>query len=169
MMVSQVYRISISHQIASVQLQGVERSGTFVLTKIELNSDVQVCSKPHPVLQDYSNLIWGYLDGSVQDLSGIPLDYSLYTAFQYQILTTARSIPYGAKISYSVLAQRAGFPRAIRAVATVMRKNRYPLVIPCHRVVRNDGTAGGYCGSMEGPSATLKRTLLSLEEGLFRV
>jgi methylated-DNA-[protein]-cysteine S-methyltransferase len=81
------------------------------------------------------------------------------TEFQRQVLEHCRRIAYGAKRSYAELATLAGSPGAARAVGSVMRKNRIPLVIPCHRVVGSSGL-GGYSGAA---GLTTKQLLLELE------
>ncbi|MBN1129711.1 MAG: MGMT family protein, partial [Chitinispirillaceae bacterium] len=65
------------------------------------------------------------------------------------------------------LAEMAGFPGAARAAASVMRKNPFPLVIPCHRVVRSDGSVGGFMGKRKGAAVALKKRLLAREQNLF--
>ena len=67
-------------------------------------------------------------------------------------------IGYGRTASYAEMAARAGRPRAVRAVGTACALNPLPLVLPCHRVVRSDGTPGQYAGG-----ADAKRALLDLE------
>ena len=82
------------------------------------------------------------------------------TVFQQKIMELTRKIPYGQTISYGELAQRAGHPRAARAVGTVMSHNRFPILIPCHRVLAAGGKLGGYtapCG------IEFKKQLLKLE------
>ena len=69
-------------------------------------------------------------------------------------------IPYGQTASYSEVAEMAGAPRAARAVGTACAKNRLPIVLPCHRVVRSDGTVGQY-----GGDSNVKEYLLNLERG----
>ena len=66
-------------------------------------------------------------------------------------------IDYGHTASYASVARR-GNPKAVRAVGTACATNPLPVVVPCHRVVRSDGTMGGYLGGVEA-----KRTLLALE------
>jgi methylated-DNA-[protein]-cysteine S-methyltransferase len=73
------------------------------------------------------------------------------------VLDRLSDIAYGHTVSYAAVAA-AGNPRAVRAAATACRTNPLPVVVPCHRVVRSDGSAGGYVG---GPAA--KQTLLRLE------
>jgi len=89
-----------------------------------------------------------------------PLDLSGVSRFQRSVLKAAREIPYGETRSYGQLAQRMGRPKAARAVAGALARNPLPIIIPCHRIVRANGSAGGF--SMEGGTAT-KRMLLKLE------
>jgi methylated-DNA-[protein]-cysteine S-methyltransferase len=88
----------------------------------------------------------------------LPLDWRLSKGFRREVLTHLRDIGYGRTESYAEVAAAAGSPRAVRAVGTACATNPLPLVVPCHRVVRSDGSAGGYAG---GPDAKL--TLLALE------
>ncbi|KQR46356.1 methylated-DNA--[protein]-cysteine S-methyltransferase [Frigoribacterium sp. CFBP 8754] len=88
----------------------------------------------------------------------LPLDRRLSRAFQLAVLEHLPEIPYGRTASYAAVAAAAGSPRAVRAVGTACATNPLPLVVPCHRVVRSDGTAGRYRG---GPEA--KALLIDLE------
>ena len=74
------------------------------------------------------------------------------------MLEQLRAVPYGVTISYAALAARTSNPRAVRAVGTACATNPVPLVVPCHRVVRSDGTTGAYRGG-----AAAKVRLLALE------
>jgi methylated-DNA-[protein]-cysteine S-methyltransferase len=88
----------------------------------------------------------------------LPLDLRLSRGFRRSVLTHLRQIPYGATESYAQVAAATGSPRAVRAAGTACATNPVPIVVPCHRVVRSDGSPGGYAG---GPDA--KRSLLTLE------
>jgi methylated-DNA-[protein]-cysteine S-methyltransferase len=89
----------------------------------------------------------------------VPLDWQLSKGFRRVVLShLAVDIGYGTTASYGTLARLSGSPKAVRAVGTTCATNPIPVVVPCHRVVRADGTLGGYRG---GPAA--KRTLLNLE------
>lgn len=88
----------------------------------------------------------------------LPLDFRLSTGFRRTVLARLPDIAYGKTASYAALATAAGSPRAVRAVGTACATNPLPIVVPCHRVVRSDGTAGQYIGGVEA-----KKTLLSLE------
>jgi methylated-DNA-[protein]-cysteine S-methyltransferase len=68
------------------------------------------------------------------------------TLLQKRVWKEIAQIKKGTVITYKELAQRAGFPKAIRAVATAVGKNPHPVVVPCHRVIHSDGTLGGYSG-----------------------
>jgi AraC family transcriptional regulator of adaptative response/methylated-DNA-[protein]-cysteine methyltransferase len=83
-----------------------------------------------------------YLSGRQPDLN-LPIDVQA-TAFQWQVWEALRAIPPGSTRSYSAVAQAIGQPRATRAVARACATNPVALVIPCHRVVREDGDLGGY-------------------------
>ena len=88
----------------------------------------------------------------------LPLDTRLSRGFRLAVLGELRQVPYGTRISYSELAARTVSPGAVRAVGTACATNPLPLVIPCHRVTRSDGTVGAYLG---GPEAKVR--LLELE------
>ncbi|HEX3566806.1 MAG TPA: methylated-DNA--[protein]-cysteine S-methyltransferase [Acidimicrobiales bacterium] len=88
----------------------------------------------------------------------LPLDHRLTTGFRRQVLAHLPDIAYGDTASYAAVARLAGNPKAVRAVGTACATNPLPVVVPCHRVVRSDGTPGGYAG---GQAA--KRILLALE------
>ena len=89
----------------------------------------------------------------------VSLDWQLSKGFRRTVLEhLAVDIGYGTTASYGTLARLSGSPRAVRAVGTTCATNPIPVVVPCHRVVRSDGTLGGYRG---GPVA--KRALLDLE------
>ena len=84
------------------------------------------------------------------------------TEFQLKVWNALKKIPTGEVWTYTQLAQFIGHPNSQRAVANACGANPYPIVIPCHRVIRSDGSIGGYSG--EGGVET-KRKLL-IEEGV---
>lgn len=87
------------------------------------------------------------------------LDYKLKsTNFREKIFTLMSKIPYGKTISYADLAKQAGKPLAYRAVGTACGKNPLPLIIPCHRVISQQGL-GGFTGGLK-----IKKFLLNLEK-----
>src|SRR5262249_35473005 len=80
--------------------------------------------------------------GQGDELLDIDVDYGKVTPFQRRVLECCRAIPSGETMSYGELAHVAGAPGAARAVGSVMRSNKIPLVIPCHRVVSSCGLGG---------------------------
>ncbi|MGN6126482.1 MAG: methylated-DNA--[protein]-cysteine S-methyltransferase [Humibacter sp.] len=88
----------------------------------------------------------------------IPLDFALSHGIRRVVQGILPTIAYGSTASYAEVAAAAGSPRAMRAVGTACATNPLPLLVPCHRVVRTDGTLGGYAGGVEA-----KTTLLRLE------
>jgi len=108
-------------------------------------------------LDDVARELDQYFDGR-QDTFDLPLDLRLATGFRRDVLRRLADIRYGSTASYAWVAAAAGHPKAARAVGSACRLNPLPIVVPCHRVVRADGSLGDYAG---GPKA--KRLLLQLE------
>lgn len=86
----------------------------------------------------------------------LPLDVR-GTAFQQRVWEALRAVPLGSTATYSEVAQAVGAPRAVRAVANACGANPVALAIPCHRIVRTDGSLGGYRGGLERKRELLKR------------
>ncbi len=99
-----------------------------------------------------------YLEGKP---IGFPLDNialeQLYN-FQKKVLLLERQIPYGQVSTYGRLAHKLGHPGAARAVGRALARNPFPIIIPCHRTIKSDGSLGGFGGGLK-----LKRQLLELE------
>jgi methylated-DNA-[protein]-cysteine S-methyltransferase len=90
----------------------------------------------------------------------LALDLQLAHGFRRDVLSWLPSISYGDTASYATVAAGTGHPAAMRAVGTACAKNPLPIVIPCHRVVKSDGSIGAYLGGVAA-----KQALLSLESG----
>ena len=88
----------------------------------------------------------------------LPLDLALSRGFRQTVQRHLPEIGYGQTRSYRQVAELVGNPKAVRAVGTACATNPLPVVIPCHRVLRTDGTLGGYIGGLDA-----KTTLLELE------
>ncbi|HIZ98231.1 MAG TPA: methylated-DNA--[protein]-cysteine S-methyltransferase [Candidatus Janibacter merdipullorum] len=100
-----------------------------------------------------------YLAGRSRGVD-VPVDLRLLAGFRREVVESLPGIGYGSTATYTEVAERTGRPRAVRAVGSACANNPVPLLLPCHRVVRSDGSEGGYRG---GPEA--KRALLDLERG----
>jgi methylated-DNA-[protein]-cysteine S-methyltransferase len=88
----------------------------------------------------------------------VPLDLQLSHGFRRTVLSHLSEIGYGKTASYAEVAKASGNPKAVRAVGSACASNPLPVVVPCHRVVRTDGTIGQYIGGVEA-----KQALLALE------
>ena len=88
----------------------------------------------------------------------LPLDLQLARGFRRVVLQHLAAIEYGRTASYATVAAASGSPRAVRAVGSACARNPLPLVVPCHRVVKSDGSIGQYGGGVAA-----KRRLLDLE------
>jgi AraC family transcriptional regulator of adaptative response/methylated-DNA-[protein]-cysteine methyltransferase len=108
-------------------------------------------------LEGYATSLLAYLSGRQPHLN-LPLDIRA-TAFQRRVYAALLSIPYGSTRSYEEIATAIGNPRAGRPVAGACASNPVALVIPCHRVIRKDGSLGGYGGGL-----WRKKCLLELEK-----
>lgn len=100
-----------------------------------------------------------YFNGEVPCFD-YPLDLAPATEFQIKVWLAARAIAYGHVRTYSWLAREIGISRASRAVGTALGRNPFPIIIPCHRVIREDGGMGGF-SAVQGTE--LKKSLLRLE------
>jgi methylated-DNA-[protein]-cysteine S-methyltransferase len=102
-----------------------------------------------------------YARGKKDDFCDVSIDLGQVSAFKRKVLDLCRKIPFGATLNYGKLAALAGSPKAARAVGSCMSRNRLPIIIPCHRVVRANGSIGAYtaCGG-----SRMKKRLLDLEK-----
>jgi len=118
----------------------------------------RVRRKTEPEVQRLVDRVAGYFQGERVDFAEVTLDLDGWTAFQQDVLAALRRVPYGEVVSYTELARSAGYPRAQRAAGTFCARNRFPLVVPCHRVVSSTGL-----GSYGSLGLDYKRRLLALE------
>lgn len=107
---------------------------------------------------DVCAAILNWFTGKDWRFSNSLLDRSCCYAFQKKVLAETAAVSRGKVITYGGLAKKIGAPDAARAVGTALGRNPFPLVIPCHRVVRSDGSLGGFGGGLP-----MKRKLLEME------
>lgn len=88
----------------------------------------------------------------------LPVDLRLLHGFRRDVVARLPEIAYGTTASYGQLAAEMGNPKAVRAVGSACAHNPVPVIVPCHRVIRSDGSVGNYLGGVEA-----KRSLLALE------
>ena len=102
-----------------------------------------------------------YYKGSPVNFGNVEVYLADSSDFQQRVLTTLQTISYGEIVSYSQLASLAGSSKAARAIGRVMAQNPLPLIIPCHRVIKADGSIGQF--SAAGGTDT-KKKMLDLEK-----
>ena len=128
------------------------------LSPMNRESSIEIDKDLFKTLQEQ---IASYFEGAHINFSpDIPVALDGFSAFFSSVLAACREIKFGQTISYSALAKRLGRPAASRAVGNALAKNPLPLIIPCHRIVRSDGTIGGF--SAPG-GISLKKKMLELE------
>jgi methylated-DNA-[protein]-cysteine S-methyltransferase len=108
----------------------------------------------------------GRLDGVAREIDeyfakdrqsfDVPVDLSLSRGFRHLVQTYLPQIGYGQTRSYRDVAELVGNPKAVRAVGTACATNPLPIVVPCHRVLRTDGSLGGYIGGLQAKTALLR-------------
>lgn len=101
-----------------------------------------------------------YFNAKPVDFADVPVDLPDESTFFGKVYRACRKVGYARTLSYRRLATTIGSPEAARAVATALSKNPTPLVVPCHRIICQDGRVGGF--SAEGGPA-LKQRLLEME------
>lgn len=143
-------------ELVSQFTDSLDRSGRseWVSPRIETAFDGFSKSK-----EAWQQLLVDYSAGKKVSFSRVELNDSGRTKFQSSVLRACRQIPYGSTLSYGALAAKSGSPNAARAVGSTMKSNRFPIIIPCHRVVASTGV-GGFSGV--GGTST-KRRLLGIE------
>lgn len=107
-------------------------------------------------MQAYKNELSNYLRGRIRNFQKPIKMYG--TAFQQKVWKALLTIPYGEVRSYTEIAQKIDRPKAVRAVANAIGQNPLLLIIPCHRVLRKDGSLSGFRAGI-----SLKKKLLRLE------
>ncbi len=98
-----------------------------------------------------------YVQGEKIDFINYPLKIDNYSSFFIRIWNLTQEIPYGELRSYKWLSERAG-TKGYRAVGAALARNPFPILVPCHRVIKNNGNLGGYSAGLE-----IKKKLLKIE------
>lgn len=128
--------------------------------KKRLSEDLQSIALERVHDHLYERLVAAYYNGDMTALDTIPRTQT-GSEFQKKVWQAMSEIPYGKTISYKQLAEKSGNPAAIRAAGTICGLNRLILLVPCHRVLKSDGTIGNYLyGSI------IKESLLRREKSL---
>lgn len=157
----EVIGISFGHPSARAARQSLERfqadEGSDQIREAMLDNSTASARTSDQVV----DLLTRFAEGESVDFDDVPLSLRGMSDFQAEVVAACRAIPRGKTVSYGELAEEVGHTGAARAVGTVMRKNRFPLIVPCHRVLASGGKIGGYSAA-EG--LTMKRRLLDMEQ-----
>ena len=106
-------------------------------------------------LDDVRRELDEYFDGRRTGFD-LALDWALTAGFRRKVLDATARIPYGSTGTYRSVATAAGSPNATRAAGTALATNPFPIIVPCHRVLRSDGTVGLYRGGADRKGALLR-------------
>lgn len=128
------------------------------IKKIELVEEIERPSEESEIFNVFKSEILEYLTGKRKTFSRLDLLDLRGTDFQKSVWKALLKIPYGKTCSYKDLSKMISKPKAMRAVGTAVGKNPFLIIIPCHRVIKNNGTLGGFA---YGPH--VKKALLKIE------
>jgi methylated-DNA-[protein]-cysteine S-methyltransferase len=134
--------------------------------KVHLLGGNTVAESDPGLFKGLQGKISAYYEGSKVDFSDVRVDLSYLTPFGRKVLKACMKVRHGRTISYGQLAKTAGSGRAGRAAGSILARNRLPLIIPCHRIIRVDGRIGGFSAA---GGVKLKKKMLKLEaESVYR-
>ncbi|GEM_PF-202652 len=119
-----------------------------------------------PLLDKLLKRLEDYFSGKKVDFTEFTLNFSMIPDTYRHIYTVLMKIPYGAVISYSQLAELSGIRKGAMTVGNAMSKNPFPILVPCHRVIRKDGKIGGFSAGKDKKIFLLK---LELKDSFFNV
>jgi len=157
---SQIFTDTLNTPIGRLTLWFIEekkkQSLIRILFNIVLPPDENLIPVRHPFKQSFKNQFIEYLQGK-RKVFDIPY-VMLGTEFEKKVWETLLTIPYGETRSYQWLANEVGLHRGARAVGQALKRNPLPIIIPCHRIIHEDGSLGGYSSGVD-----IKRRLLDLE------
>lgn len=143
-------------KIAAIWRKSPEISVNRIL--LEANKPEKLPENTPPEINDLLESIQRFLTGEDIQFTLDILELDQCTPFQRKVLLAEYGIPRGKISTYKRIAKHIGNPKASRAVGNALGSNPFPLVIPCHRAIRSDGTLGGYLGGIE-----MKKELLTME------
>lgn len=146
------------HKIASISISSGSLEGYIKkinTVKKKKNTDgITINEKKLPILE---KKILDYMEGSLKDMALEPV-FLAGSEFEKKVWEAASKVPFGKTSSYREIAEICGRPQAYRAVGNAMGKNPVLILVPCHRIIKSDGSFGGFSAGPE-----LKEKLLELE------
>jgi methylated-DNA-[protein]-cysteine S-methyltransferase len=152
----QLTRLTFGHPSAVAALASLDADS---------GSKSSTVAKPPAWIGELASRLQSYAAGNDERFDDVLLDLSHLSEFQRRVVRTCRRIGRGRVRTYGELASSAGSAGAARAVGNVMANNRYPIIVPCHRVVGSAGSLGGF-SARDGIST--KRRMLEMEGAQLR-
>ncbi len=137
-----------------VELSWRRGEGRFIRTLEKRFPDVPVVPDTNR-LEEAEHELEEYFSGR-RRVFELPVDLTRLSQFERSVLGAASELRFGEVVPYSELARRIGRPKAARAVGNALGRNPVAIVVPCHRVMRRDGSLGGYTGGIEYKEALLR-------------
>lgn len=116
----------------------------------------EACDSDEIAFGDLPSRLRRYFLGERVSFADVELNLEGYGRFHSTVLLAALKIPHGTTVTYGWLARTAGSDNAARAAGTAMARNRFPVVVPCHRVVASGGKLGGFSGGVHWKIALLR-------------
>lgn len=150
--------MALSYWLSPCGLMAI-RADNSAITSVLFVETADEDETPSSLTQQCQAELQAYFAGDLCSFS-VPLN-PLGTDFQQRVWTQLREIPYGQTVSYATIARAIGQPTASRAVGMANGKNPLTIIVPCHRVIGQNGSLTGYAGGL-----TRKQFLLSLEGAL---
>ena len=129
-------------------------SANELVDKIYPHSKIATCEEINAI----ADKLTLFLKGEDIRFSLEIIDFDFIKPFQKSVLIAEHGIPRGWVSTYQRLSNRIGNPKAVRAVGNALKNNPFPIIIPCHRAIKSDGTVGGFQGGIR-----MKRELLEFE------
>jgi methylated-DNA-[protein]-cysteine S-methyltransferase len=152
--------LDISPRIVRVLLSKPELSAEGQASELYPNSKTSSCAE----IDAAAFAIKAHLEGEDVLFTLDIVDFTLCSIFQQSVLRATYSIPRGSVSTYQQIAASLGIPEGARAVGNALAGNPFPLIVPCHRVIRSDRHIGGYGGGIEMKRALLKSEGVILDE-----
>jgi methylated-DNA-[protein]-cysteine S-methyltransferase len=131
------------------------------IVKVSFDKNVKCGSlkvSSETVVKDFFYTVEKYLEGDYVKFD-FPHKFYKVSEFSEKVYEELKKIPYGKVVSYKTIACKIGKPNAYRAVGNVCGKNKIPLIVPCHRVIRKNGNLGGFSGGI-----SIKKMFLEIEK-----
>lgn len=154
--VGEIYIVSSENKLAEIFFYNGKHSNEFKLFNNRTTPEI------NKALDFFKNYFSGKNSNLNKIASGINFNFSSFTQNEINVYKHLLKVEFGKTSSYKELSVKSGFPLGSRFIGNCMAKNRFPVIIPCHRIIKSDGSIGNYSGG-----AGIKEMLLKHEGFLF--